>query len=109
MGSPTAVPPPLPRDVIDVVAAALAKFVDSLPRPIEPEGMNADAAGAFLGIAVSKVHDLNDRGLMPSPVLLGDGRCNRWLRSELLAWLRAGAPSRARWSSMREHAMRGDL
>jgi hypothetical protein len=72
----------------------------------QPEGLDPSAAADFIGVHVSKLHDLNSRGLMPAPANLGDGRCPRFVRSELLAWLIAGAPSRLRWQSMRELAMR---
>ena len=46
-------------------------------------------------------------GRTPAPVMLGDGgRLPVFLRSELMAWLRAGAPARSRWEHMKTHAMR---
>jgi predicted DNA-binding transcriptional regulator AlpA len=66
----------------------------------------AEAAN-FLGISVSKLHELNSRGLVPEPARIGDSdRLPRWTRAELQAWLLAGAPARGRWQAMRESALR---
>jgi predicted DNA-binding transcriptional regulator AlpA len=67
-----------------------------------PEGLDAAAAARLIGISVSKFRAMDAAGEVPAPVQIGTGRCPRWLRSELLAWLRAGAPSRLRWAQMRE-------
>jgi hypothetical protein len=72
----------------------------------QAEGLDAAAAAAYLGISVSKLHQLNAAGHVPAPAYLGDGRCPRWSRGELTAFLRVGAPARARWLSMKEVAMR---
>ena len=65
------------------------------------EGLDAAAAAALVGISRSKWHDLDARGLCPAAVQIGVGRCPRWLRSELIGWLRAGAPARSRWLVIR--------
>lgn len=91
-------PTPPAREAIDLLAQVLAKLTVSVPSDApQPEGLAGPSAAAFCGVSDSQWHDLNSRGLVPAPVLIGDGRCRRWLRSELLAWLRAGAPARARW------------
>jgi hypothetical protein len=70
------------------------------------EGLDARASAAFCGISESKWRSLDASGWCPSPANLGDNRCPRWSRGELVAWLRAGAPSRARWVLMRNQIMR---
>jgi predicted DNA-binding transcriptional regulator AlpA len=69
-----------------------------------PEGLDAKALAAFLSVGVSTVYELDGKGLIPSPVTLGDGRCRRWIRSEIVAWLQAGAPGRARWEFLKGNA-----
>jgi predicted DNA-binding transcriptional regulator AlpA len=70
------------------------------------EGLNAQAAATLAGVSRSKWHGLVSRGLAPQPVNLDVDGCRRWLRSELVAWLRSGAPARSKWRLMREVAMR---
>jgi predicted DNA-binding transcriptional regulator AlpA len=91
------------------LVGVLARLADAVEqqRMAAAEGLDPGAAAAFIGVSISKLHDLNTRGLMPSPAELGDGgRCPRWSRSELRAWLLAGAPSRIRWQAMRDQVMR---
>lgn len=61
--------------------------------------LSADQAAELLAISVRHLHKLNVSERLPRPLRLG--RAVRWRRSELLAWLAAGAPSRARWETMR--------
>jgi predicted DNA-binding transcriptional regulator AlpA len=82
------------REIRDLLDAGSAEVLD-------PAG-----AARFLGISVSKVHQLNAAGELPSPAELGE-RCPRWSRTELKAWLFAGAPGRSRWEAMRHAALRG--
>jgi len=58
----------------------------------------ADVAG-LLSVTVRHVRSLDASGRLPRPIRLG--RAVRWSRSELLAWLDAGAPSRDRWEAIR--------
>jgi predicted DNA-binding transcriptional regulator AlpA len=69
------------------------------------EGLTADQAAAYVGVSVRKWHEMNGSGKCPAPVELGD-RCLRWPRSELKAWLLAGAPTRVTWRVLREREMR---
>lgn len=98
--------PDLPLEIAAAVSALLAE-VESLRAPA-PEGLSPQAAATLIGVSPAKLHDMNARGLMPAPVELGTGRCPRYLRSELFAWLRAGAPPRAKWHGMRDAALRRD-
>jgi predicted DNA-binding transcriptional regulator AlpA len=72
---------------------------------VAPEGLDAAEAATLCGISRAAFYGLNRRGLVPAPVQIGDGP-RRWLRSELLAWLRQGCPSRRMWAQIREQAMR---
>ncbi len=74
---------------------------------VTPEALTADQAAVLCGVSRSKWYDLDAAGQCPAPVEIGDsGGCRRWLRSELLAWLRAGAPSRVKWLAIREAVAR---
>lgn len=100
---------PMPaRDAVTLLAEVLARLTANahVNESIQPEGLDAKSAGTLLGVSVSTVYDLDSRGLMPEAVTLGDGRCRRWLRSELLAWLRGGAPSRLKWQLIKSQASR---
>ncbi len=95
--------PALTPELLAAIAGQIAAAFAA--RPPEAEGLDATAAARFLGISRSKIHDMNTHGLLPAPAEFGD-RCPRWSRSELRAWLLAGAPSRARWAGIRAAAMR---
>lgn len=92
-------PDPLPQTL-----ARLAEALDAMCG-VAPEGLTAEQAARYCGVSVSKWHSMNAGGACPAPVELGD-RCPRWLRSELFAWLRQGAPSRAVWRQIREQSLR---
>jgi predicted DNA-binding transcriptional regulator AlpA len=67
-----------------------------------PEALDAKSLAALLSIGVSTVYQLDSTGMLPAGVLLGDRRCKRWIRGEIVAWLQAGAPSRARWDLLKQ-------
>ena len=95
------------REAVELLAAVLSRVAEAVPRAEPPaEGLDAKAAAALLGISVSKLHGMNAAGQLPAAVELGDGRCPRWLRSELLAWFRSGAPARSKWALMRDQYYR---
>lgn len=97
---------PTPRAHLAELAQAVASILAAMPAQAEQvEGLDGPAAAKFLGIGLSTLHDLNARGLMPESVTLGDKRCRRWMRSELIEWMRAGCPSRLRWELMRKRAV----
>jgi predicted DNA-binding transcriptional regulator AlpA len=72
----------------------------------QAEGLSAREAAAFCGVSVAKWHGLNADALIPAPAELGTGRCPRWVRTELRAWLLAGTPPRRTWNDQRQTAMR---
>ena len=102
-----ATPPADPLVTIIGLLERVAERVDCLADAAAAEALDPASAARFIGISVSKLHELNGRGLIPAPVNVGDSdRLPRWMRCELFAWLRAGAPSRARWSLLRDAALR---
>ena len=62
--------------------------------------LSAEEVAESLGVSERHVWALHASGRLPKPVRLG--RCVRWRREELLAWVEAGCPSRDRWEAMRE-------
>lgn len=57
--------------------------------------ITASEVAALLGVSRAHVWRLNAAGRLPEPVRLG--KAVRWLRSEIEAWLAAGAPDRDTW------------
>lgn len=56
---------------------------------------------AMLGLTPSGVMEYHRSGrLGPLPIHLGK-RCVRFRRREIVAWIEAGCPSRAKWQAMR--------
>ena len=90
---------------LDPFALALLQLLREVGEASCTEGLTAERAAALVGVSVSKFYAMNLSGQIPAPVELGD-RCPRWLRSELLLWLRHGAPSRARWALIRDALLR---
>ena len=73
---------------------------------IQPEGLTGEEAGRLAGVSKSMWYQLDAKGLCPAPVEIGTGACRRWLRREVLAWLAADCPARARWNTMRQSMLR---
>lgn len=69
------------------------------------EGLSPKESAAFVGVSVSLWHSMNSRGSCPAPAQLSE-RLPRWSRTELRAWLLAGAPSRRVWDASREIHLR---
>ena len=73
------------------------------PPTIRPvDSLTVDNAGAakLLGISESHLYALKRTArLGPAPIRLG--RCCRYRVSELVEWVNAGCPARARWQAMR--------
>lgn len=61
--------------------------------------LNVNQVARFLGVSTRQVWNLRTEGLLPQPVRLG--RSSRWRRTELVAWVDAGCPPGAEWSSVR--------
>jgi excisionase family DNA binding protein len=57
-------------------------------------------AAKMLSVNRSTVFKLTSVGKFPRPVKLG--RATRWPKEELLAWIKAGCPSREKWDAMRD-------
>ena len=64
-----------------------------------PVLLTAADVARLLSVTVRHVRSLDASGRLPRPIRLG--RAVRWSRSELLAWIDAGAPSRDRWEATR--------
>jgi len=69
------------------------------PSAQAPLAVDARGLGRLLGVAERTVRTMNSAGRIPRPVALGRRRV--WCVSEVLRWLEAGAPERARWEAMR--------
>jgi predicted DNA-binding transcriptional regulator AlpA len=107
--TPTTPTPPTadPTATIIALLGRVADRLDCIADAATAEALDPAGAARLCGVCVSKWHDLNSRGLCPSPARVGDSdRLPRWPRAELRAWLLAGAPSRQRWNSMRDAALR---
>jgi predicted DNA-binding transcriptional regulator AlpA len=64
-----------------------------------PFAMNARGLAAMLSGSVRWVRTQDSAGKLPKPVRVS-GRV-LWLRDEIEAWLRAGAPDRAMWEALK--------
>jgi len=101
---PTDAPPA--ADAQNRIVELLERIADATEAK-RSEALGPADAARFINISVAKLHDLNSRGLLPTPASIGDSdRLPRWSRTELRSWLLSGAPSRQRWTMMRESAMR---
>ena len=67
--------------------------------PVESVAMPAADAARFIGVSSSHFYALAKTGRLPLPVRMG--RCVRWRRAELSAWIDAGCPALERWNVMR--------
>lgn len=67
--------------------------------PVEPIAFPAADAARFIGVSPSHFYALQKTGRLPLPVRLG--RCVRWRRAELSAWMDAGCPALERWNVMK--------
>ena len=87
------------------LTGAITALVEQL-RTGQAELLNRQAAAAYLGVGLTTFDGLNDRGLIPSPVHLGDSdRLPRWSRTEMRSWTIAGCPTRLKWQSMRASSL----
>ena len=70
--------------------------------PPQHDAMLLDAVqvGQVLSVSEKMVRKLDATGRLPVPVNLG--RCVRWRRQELAAWVQAGCPPRDQWEQMRD-------
>lgn len=105
MPDPATIPTPEPPADQLAFAQAIGRAVAEALGTADVEGLSNAAAARFVGMSVSLWNSLNNRGLVPAPAELSE-RCPRWSRTELKAWLLAGAPARSRWNQMREVVLR---
>lgn len=61
--------------------------------------VNAQQAAKMLNVSVRQLWRLNSTGRLPKPIRLG--RCVRWRKSELEAFIEAGAPTREKWELLK--------
>ena len=64
-----------------------------------PLCLGASGLAGLLGVSLRSVRRLDDSGKLPEALKIGGSK--RWFRPEVEEWLRAGAPSRRQWTSMR--------
>ncbi len=74
-------------------------MADDATPPVSPIAFPAAEAARFIGVSPSHFYALQKTGRLPLPVRLG--RCVRWRRAELTAWLDAGCPALERWTVIR--------
>jgi len=99
----------MPGDAIIAPPSEELALLERIAAAVEvaaAEGLAAVDAARVCGVSRAKFLSLDSAGGTPARVELGDGRCPRWLRSELIAWLRAGAPPRRDWARLRDAALR---
>jgi excisionase family DNA binding protein len=65
----------------------------------QPLTLSASESAKLLGISRAHFYRLHAAGQVPRPVRLG--RAVRWVRQEIEEWLRAGAPPRVKWETMK--------
>ncbi len=91
---------------LERVARLLERLVELHEVDRDPaEALDAAAAARLCGIGRTRWLELDAEGLCPAPISLGP-RCPRWIKNEVLSWLRNGAVPRSRWVAMRDVAMR---
>lgn len=91
---PDAPPPPRPADAPAPVPSPAVAPPQAAPTPLL---LGKEAVAALLGVSPRHVQNLDRSGRLPAPVRLG--RCCRWRREEIEAWVAAGLPPRSRWTA----------
>lgn len=64
--------------------------------------LSAKELGKLLSLSKRQIFRLNSCGKIPKPLRIGGSV--RWSSEECAAWLRAGAPDRLTWESMKGDA-----
>ncbi len=72
---------------------------------IEPQALNPVGLAKYLNISRAQVFVLSRRGRIPRPVYVGS--LPRWARTEIDAWLAAGAPTRRDWELIKRATKKG--
>ncbi len=62
----------------------------SVPVTTTPELLTVEQAAAMAGVGKRSWWRFSSSGRAPAPVRIG--RCRRWVRSELVAWIEARCP-----------------
>lgn len=62
--------------------------------------LTAKAVGEMLSLSKRQIFRLNSCGKLPAPIRIGGSV--RWAESTIAAWLKAGAPERKTFESMKE-------
>jgi predicted DNA-binding transcriptional regulator AlpA len=72
-----------------------------VPAPETGEGLliDIDQLSALLRRSVASLERDQKAGRLPAQVYVGGSK--RWRRAEIVAWVAAGCPSRARWEEIR--------
>jgi predicted DNA-binding transcriptional regulator AlpA len=86
-------------NAVPATAPVLPANVAPLPNWAEVLVYNGDELATALGVARKTITRMDQSGKLPLPLRIS-GR-KRWLRSEISAWLRAGAPPRRDWEAMK--------
>ncbi len=68
---------------------------------LQPLAVSGQDAGKLIGVSPRTWRRLDAGGHVPLALRIGGGRCKRWSVDELLAWISAGAPTRARWEVLK--------
>ena len=69
--------------------------------PEMPALIKAESAAKLCEVSLRTWRRLEAEGNVPIPVHVG-GRIKRYSRSEVLAWVESGCPSRDKWKNIRE-------
>jgi len=67
--------------------------------PLNPLAVDVGGAARLLAISESRLFAMRRAGKF-GPVPVPMGRCCRYRVAELVAWVNAGCPARARWQAM---------
>lgn len=71
--------------------------------PAEPLTIGVEDFAAMLGISERQFYRQRNRGTILPPLPLA-GTHSRWLRTEVVRWLEAGAPPPEEWRRLKEEA-----
>ena len=73
-------------------------------KKLERLALSVNEVAELLGVSIRHVWALHASAQIPRPLKLG--RSCRWVRTDLLAWMEGGAPSREEWESQKAKAGR---
>ena len=99
MARPPNSTPPRPRPEPGGGGHQRNSIVGDEARLVQPLALDTRGLARALGVSARHIAALRAQGRLPAPVRLGKRVV--WPRSEIEAWLAAGAPSLDRWQEMR--------